>query len=87
MNSDKKNEPVCRLKRCDIKDDPDRVDDLYPGFATYTRCGRHCDEGIQWRETLRAEINHFNTIKQAEYRNFTNLPIEEMIETGRKMNK
>jgi hypothetical protein len=36
----------------------------YPGYASFTACGRHCDEGRPWRETLRAEIGYLTSAPQ-----------------------
>lgn len=40
-------------------DDPSRMDDEYPGFVSFTPCGRHCDDGAPWREVLADEIAYF----------------------------
>jgi hypothetical protein len=42
----------------DPRDDPDRQEPAYPGFATSTACGRHRPDGLPWREALAPELAH-----------------------------
>ena len=43
----------------DRSDDPQNIDEDYPGFITYTLCGRHWEDGLPWREVLSEEIACF----------------------------
>jgi hypothetical protein len=47
-------------------DDPDRVDASYPGFITYTPCGRHQEDGRPWDQVLAEEIAHARQCQRAE---------------------
>lgn len=38
--------------------DPHRVDADYPGYVTFTECGRHRDGGLPWREALAEELKY-----------------------------
>ena len=48
------------------EDDPDRVDESYPGFVTYTPCGRHREDGSPWRQVLAEEIAYYQQVQQEE---------------------
>ncbi len=39
--------------------DPDRWGEGYPGFVTYTACGRHREDGAPWRAVLAAELAYY----------------------------
>jgi len=41
--------------------DPDRIDDEYPGYVTFTPCGRHDDTAPPWWETLAEEVAFFES--------------------------
>jgi hypothetical protein len=43
------------------EDDWDRTDD-YPGCVSYTRCGAHHEDGLDWREALSAELTHRDSV-------------------------
>ena len=36
----------------------------YPGYASFTSCGRHRSDGRPWREALRAEISYLAAARQ-----------------------
>jgi hypothetical protein len=36
----------------------------YPGYASFTSCGRHRADGRPWREALRAEIGYLRAARQ-----------------------
>lgn len=36
----------------------------YPGYASFTACGRHRDDGRPWREALRGEIGYLRSARQ-----------------------
>ena len=36
----------------------------YPGYASFTACGRHRPDGEPWREALRAEIDYLRAAPQ-----------------------
>jgi len=40
-------------------EDDDLASDKYPGYATYTHCGRHRCDGDDWEIVLRKEIDYF----------------------------
>jgi hypothetical protein len=40
--------------------DPNNIGPEYPGYVTYTTCGKHNEEGSDWREVLKEEIEHYN---------------------------
>jgi hypothetical protein len=40
----------------DSRDDPDRREPDYPGFVTWTACGRHRPDGLPWRDALAPEL-------------------------------
>jgi len=44
----------------DPADDPDRHSG-YPGFASFTDCGRHRPDGAPWREVLAPEIAYYTS--------------------------
>jgi tetratricopeptide (TPR) repeat protein len=41
-------------KECE--EDPDYVDETFPGYTKYVRCGRHDNDGISWVDVYRQEI-------------------------------
>jgi hypothetical protein len=43
--------------------DPYRRED-YPGYASFTPCGRHCEQGMPWRKALRREIAYLRSAPQ-----------------------
>jgi hypothetical protein len=44
----------------DQSDDPQKIDgEDYPGYPTYTLCGRHREDGLPWREVLSEELACF----------------------------
>lgn len=43
-------------------DDPDRIDEQYPGFVTYTPCGQHHEDGSPWEEVLAEEIAYYQHV-------------------------
>jgi hypothetical protein len=48
------------------EDDPDRVDESYPGFVTYTPCGRHQEDGSPWWRVLAEEIAYYQHVRLKE---------------------
>jgi hypothetical protein len=40
-------------------DDPDRIDESYLGYVTYTPCGRHQEDGSPWDQVLAEEIAYY----------------------------
>lgn len=45
-------------------DDPDRVNDDYPGYTTFTICGHHDETGLPWREALRPELVYWEDTRR-----------------------
>jgi hypothetical protein len=43
--------------------DPYRRDG-YPGYASFTPCGRHCADGAPWRRALSQEIAYLTSAPQ-----------------------
>jgi len=43
-------------------DDPDRIDEQYPGFVTYTPCGQHHEDGSPWEEVVAEEIAYYQRV-------------------------
>ena len=48
------------------EDDPDRVDESYPGFITYTPCGQHQEDGSPWEQVLAEEIAYYQRLQRDE---------------------
>jgi hypothetical protein len=48
------------------EDDPDRVDESYPGFVTYTPCGRHREDGSPWWQVLAEEMAYYQRLQLEE---------------------
>ncbi|MBL8148445.1 MAG: DUF3109 family protein [Blastocatellia bacterium] len=46
----------------DSSEDADRIDNTYPGFVSFTLCGKHSDDGSPWPEVLKEEIEYFEKI-------------------------
>jgi hypothetical protein len=44
-------------------EDPYRRED-YPGYSSFTSCGRHCADGVHWKLALRAEIDYLQAAPQ-----------------------
>lgn len=42
----------------DQADDPDRIDNSYLGYTTFTPCGRHAPEGEPWESVLHEELEY-----------------------------
>ena len=42
----------------DPKNDPNYVDDRYPGYVCFVPCGRYSSEGQPWRTVLRKELSY-----------------------------
>lgn len=40
--------------------DPCDIGTHYPGFSTFTECGKHKEEGQEWSKVLKEEITYFN---------------------------
>lgn len=43
-------------------DDPDRIDEHYPGFVTYMPCGQHQEDGSPWEEVLAEELTYYQRV-------------------------
>lgn len=44
------------------KDDPNNLDAAYPGFATFTPCGKHSEKGKVWWIALKEEVAEYKRI-------------------------
>ena len=47
----------------DPKDDPNYVDDKYPGFVCYVPCGQYSSKGKPWKDVLKRELSYFRGTK------------------------
>jgi hypothetical protein len=46
------------------EDDPDCIDASYPGFVTYTLCGRHQENGSPWKHVLAEELAYYQQLQR-----------------------
>lgn len=44
------------------KEDPNNLGKRYPGFATFTPCGKHDEKGKVWWMALKEEVSHFKAL-------------------------
>jgi len=67
------------------KDDPNYVDESYPGYTTYARCGRHFDHGMNYKEALSEEIAFVENLPCLPFWPFLDKNIQEIIDENRKI--
>lgn len=59
--------------------DPDYLDESYPGYPSFVPCGKHTDDGLPWRVTLKEEIEYFNTHSQLPVWRLDGMSLEQII--------
>jgi len=67
-----------------IKDDFDFIDSSYPGYSTYTNCGKHREDGKPYKQVLNEEIEYIQKIPQLPYFPFLNISIKQIIQDNNK---
>lgn len=63
--------------------DPERVDETYPGFTTYARCGKHQSDGAPWEKVLSEELNYFEQAGSLPEWSLENATLSEIIEMAK----
>lgn len=64
-------------------DDPEREDAEYPGYTTFTRCGRHSPQGSPWYEALAEELSYFEKAGALPPFGLKGRTLEEVIELAK----
>lgn len=66
------------------KDDPDYFDESYPGYSTYTRCGKYSEDGKPYEKSLNEEIEFIQEMPTLPYFPFLNKNIKQIVQDNDK---
>lgn len=67
------------------KDDPDYFDESYPGYLTYTSCGKYRSDGEMYDKVLNEEIEFIQKIPMIPYWPNLDKNIDEIIKENSKL--
>ena len=54
----------------------------YPGYSTFTACGRNRVDGLPWRQVLRAEIGYLHAARQLPLLGSPGHTVDELLSPG-----
>lgn len=66
-------------------EDPDMIAGDYPGFHTYTECGKHKEDGSPWQESLEEEVSHLQRLPQLPFWPNLKKPVKEIVENNSEL--
>jgi hypothetical protein len=54
----------------------------YPGYSSFTQCGRNCGDGLPWKQALRGEIEYLQAAPQLPLLGSPGHTVDELLAAG-----